>query len=106
MVGDENVISDVAIKNDIDIAGIEIIHAEDVITMEDSPLSVIREKRKSSMGVGFKTLANGDVDAFVSAGNTGALLTGATIIVRRIPGINRAAIASILPLSCPVLLMD
>ena len=106
LVGDENVISDVAVKNDIDIAGIEIIHAEDVITMEDSPLSVIREKRKSSMGVGFKTLANGDVDAFVSAGNTGALLTGATIIVRRIPGINRAAIASILPLSCPVLLMD
>ncbi len=106
LVGDENVISDVAVKNDIDVSDMEIINAPNVITMEDSPLSVIREKRDSSMGVGFKSLSKGDVDAFVSAGNTGALLTGATIIVRRIPGINRAAIASILPLSCPVLLMD
>ncbi len=106
LVGDENIISDVAVKNDIDIEGIEIINSKSVVTMEDSPLSVIREKRDSSMGVGFKTLAKGDVDAFVSAGNTGALLTGATIIVRRISGINRAAIASILPLSNPVLLMD
>lgn len=106
LVGDENVISDVAVKNDIDITGIEIINSHSVVTMEDSPLSVIREKRDSSMGVGFKSLAKGEVDAFVSAGNTGALLTGATIIVRRIPGINCAAIASILPLSNPVLLMD
>lgn len=106
LVGDENVISDVAVKNDININGIEIIHTQGVITMEDSPLAVIREKRDSSMGVGFKALSRGEVDAFVSAGNTGALLTGATIIVRRIPGINRAAIASILPLSGPVLLMD
>jgi glycerol-3-phosphate acyltransferase PlsX len=58
------------------------------------------------MSVGLKALANGEADAFVSAGNTGALITGATIIVRRILGINRAAIASILPLSTPVLLMD
>jgi glycerol-3-phosphate acyltransferase PlsX len=106
LVGDENVISDIAVKHESNISGIKIINAETVVTMEDSPLSVIREKRDSSMGVGFKTLAKGEVDAFVSAGNTGALLTGATIIVRRIPGINRAAIASILPLSNPVLLMD
>lgn len=106
LVGDENVISDVAVKNDINIAGIEIISAKTVISMEDNPLSVIRDKRDSSMSVGFKTLHNGDTDAFVSAGNTGALVTGATIIAKRIPGINRAAIASILPLSCPVLLMD
>ena len=106
LVGDENVISDVAVKNEIDIEGIEIISAKNVITMEDSPLAVIREKRDSSMSVGLKTLANGDVDAFVSAGNTGALITGATIIVKRIVGINRAAIASVLPLTNPVLLMD
>lgn len=106
LVGDENVISDIAIKNDINISGIEIIHTTGVITMEDSPLSVVRDKRDSSMSVGLKALANGEADAFVSAGNTGALITGATIIVRRILGINRAAIASILPLSNPVLLMD
>jgi len=106
LVGDENVISDVAVKNEINITGIKIIPAASVISMEDSPLSVVREKRDSSMSVGFKALSKGEVDAFVSAGNTGALVTGATIIVRRIQGINRAAIASILPLSTPVLLMD
>ncbi len=106
LVGDENIISDIAVKNEIDLSGIKIIHADTVISMEDSPLSVVRDKRDSSMSVGFKTLSRGEVDAFVSAGNTGALVTGATIIVRRIPGINRAAIASILPLSTPVLLMD
>ena len=106
LVGDENVISDVSVKNEIDISGIKIIGAPGVITMEDSPLSVVREKRDSSMSVGFKSLSKGEGDAFVSAGNTGALVTGATIIVRRIAGINRAAIASILPLTTPVLLMD
>ena len=106
LVGDANVISDIAVKNEIDIHDIEIIHANSVITMEDSPLAVVRDKKDSSMSVGFKALSKGEVDAFVSAGNTGALITGATIIVRRINGINRAAIASILPLSTPVLLMD
>ena len=106
LVGDENVISDIAVKHEINLNGISIIHSDSVISMEDSPLSVVRDTRDSSMSIGFKTLSRGEVDAFVSAGNTGALITGATIIVRRIYGINRAAIASILPLSNPVLLMD
>ncbi len=106
LVGDENIISDIAVKNEIDIEGIEIIHSQSVISMEDNPICVVRDKRDSSMSIGFKALAQGQVDAFVSAGNTGALVTGATIIVKRIPGINRAAIASILPLACPVMLMD
>ena len=106
LVGEENIISDIAIKNDIDLKSIEIVHAPSVISMEDKPMSVVREKRDSSMGVGLKMLADGEVDAFVSAGNTGALITGATLIVRRISGINRAAIATVLPLTNPVLLMD
>ena len=106
LVGDQNVISHVAVTNEIDIAGIEIIHADEIITMEDSPIRVVRDKKNSSMAVGLRALARGEVDAFVSAGNTGALLTGATIIVKRIYGINRPAIASVLPLNNPVLLMD
>lgn len=106
LVGDQNVISDIAVKYELDTKNIEIIHADSVISMEDNPLCVIKTKRDSSMSVGLKALADGKVDAFVSAGNTGALITGATIIVRRIPGVNRAAIASVLPLSNPVLLMD
>ena len=106
IVGDENVISDVVVQNELNLGNITIKHASEVVTMEDKPMAVVREKRDSSMNVGLKMLAAGEGDAFVSAGNTGALVTGATLIVKRIPGINRAAIASILPLSCPVLLMD
>ena len=107
IVGDENVISDTAVKNGLKLPeNIEIASAKSVITMEDKPMAVLREKKDSSMGVGLRMLANGEGDAFVSAGNTGALITGATLIVKRIMGINRAAIASVLPLSNPVLLMD
>ena len=107
MVGDENVISDIAVKNDLNLpANVEIANAKSVITMEDKPMCVVREKKDSSMSVGLRMLANGEADAFVSAGNTGALITGATLIVKRIVGINRAAIASVLPLTNPVLLMD
>ena len=106
LVGDQNVISHIAVTNEIDIAGIEIIHADTVINMEDNPICVVRDKKNSSMSVGLKTLAHGEVDAFVSAGNTGSLITGATIIVKRILGINRPAIASVIPLGNPILLMD
>ncbi len=106
IIGDENVISDTVVKNELQLGKITIRHAPDVINMEDRALAVVREKRESSMSIGLKMLAAGEGDAFVSAGNTGALITGATLIVKRIMGINRAAIASILPLSKPVLLMD
>ena len=106
IVGDQNEISHIAITNEIDITGIDIIHADSVINMEDNPICVVRDKKNSSMSVGLKALAKGDVDAFVSAGNTGALITGATIIVKRIAGINRPAIASVIPLGNPILLMD
>lgn len=106
VIGDENVISDVAVQNNISLNGIDIIHATSVINMEDKPMCVVREKKDSSMSLGLRMLADGKIDAFVSAGNTGALITGATLIVRRILGINRPAIATVLPLANPVLLMD
>ena len=106
LVGDENVISDICVKHNISVEGIEILHAPTAITMEDKPLAVVREKRDSSMSVGLKQLSLGEGDAFVSAGNTGALITGATLIVKRIKGINRAAIATVLPLDNPILLID
>ncbi len=106
IIGDENVISNEAVKNELDLSSVEIVNAVSVVNMEDKPMCVVREKKDSSMSVGLRMVAAGEVDAFVSAGNTGALITGATLIVKRIPGINRPAIASVLPLSCPVLLMD
>lgn len=77
--------------------GMEVANATEVVEMEDEPSSVTRTKTDSSMTVGLKLLHNGDADAMVSAGSTGALLSGATIIVKRIHGIRRAALAPVIP---------
>lgn len=77
--------------------GIEISHASEVIEMEDDPSTVVRMKKDSSMITGLKLLAEGYGDAFVSAGNTGALLSGSTLTAKRIRGIRRAALAPIIP---------
>ena len=78
-------------------SGYQIVHAEEVITMEDDPSTAVRHKRNSSMAVALTMLKNGEGDAVISAGSTGALLTGATLMVRRIRGIQRAAMAPVLP---------
>ena len=78
-------------------AGIEVYHASEVITMEDDPADIIRKKKDSSLVVGLNLLKNGGGDAIVSAGNTGALLSGATLITKRIKGIRRAALSPIIP---------
>ena len=106
LCGDEGIINYVAFQNDIDISAFSIRHASQVIVMEDAPLCVMKEKRDSSMAVGLDMLKNGEVDAFISAGNTGALIAGSTLIVRRIKGIKRATIATVLPFTPPVLLVD
>ena len=77
--------------------GMEIAHAEDVVDMHDDPANVIRKKKNSSMVVGLRMLAEGQGDAFLSAGSTGALLSGATLIVKRVRGIRRAAMAPAMP---------
>ena len=78
-------------------AGMEISHADDVVDMHDDPASVIHKRKNSSMVLGLRMLAEGKGDAFVSAGSTGALLTGATLIVKRVKGIRRAAMAPSMP---------
>ncbi|MBR2340249.1 MAG: phosphate acyltransferase PlsX [Clostridia bacterium] len=106
IVGDETIIEDIVERDNLDLSRLTIVHADDVINMEDKPLSVVRDKSNSSMSVGLRMLAAGEGDAFVSAGNTGALIAGATLIVRRIKGVQRAGIATVLPLEKPMLLMD
>ena len=76
---------------------IEIVNATEVVTMEDDPSTATRRKKDSSMTVALNLLRDGRGDAVVSAGSTGALLTGATLIVKRIKGIRRAAMAPVLP---------
>lgn len=77
--------------------GVEIVPASQVILMEDNPARAFKEKPDSSMTVGLKLLKEGKGDAFVSAGSTGALLSAATLIVKRIRGIRRAALAPVVP---------
>lgn len=106
LVGDENIIKKVALENNIDISNYEIRHTDIVLTMEDDPMSIMRDKKNSSLGMGLRMLAAGEGDAFVSCGNTGALFSGATLIVKRLPGIQRAGLGAILPLSSPFMLID
>ena len=76
---------------------LKIKNAEETIEMEDQPTLAIKHKKNSSMVVGFKMLKEGEGDVFISAGNSGALLAGATLLVGRIKGIDRPALAGILP---------
>lgn len=76
---------------------ISVQNATEVIEGEDDPIDAIRRKKDSSMRVGLSMVANGEGDAFVCAGNTGALISGATLIVKRIKGIRRAALAPVVP---------
>ncbi|MBS1402236.1 MAG: phosphate acyltransferase PlsX [Oscillospiraceae bacterium] len=75
----------------------QIVDAREIITMDDDPSTATRRKKDSSMAVALKMLHDGAGDAVVSAGSTGALLTGATLTVKRIRGIRRAALAPVLP---------
>lgn len=86
---------------------IKIVNAEEEITMEDTPTKAIKSKKDSSMVVGFNMLKNDEGDVFVSAGNSGALLAGATLLVGRIKGIDRPGLAGMLPaFESKFLLMD
>jgi glycerol-3-phosphate acyltransferase PlsX len=77
--------------------GLAVAHAEQVVLMDDNPATSGREKPDSSLAAGLRMLAGGEGDAFVSAGNTGALLSGAILTVKRIKGIRRAALAPVIP---------
>ena len=106
MTGHRETIERIAAEAGLDISPLSIVNTDVVINMEDPALSVVRDKNTSSMAIGLQMLSRGECDAFVSAGNTGALLAGATLIVRRIKGIHRAAIGTVMPFSTPVLLLD
>ena len=77
--------------------GISIANAEEIVDVHDDPARVIQKKKNSSMVVGLRMLAEGEGDAFISAGSTGALLTGATLIVKRVKGVRRAAMGPAMP---------
>lgn len=102
LIGNENIIkSKIKEFYNKDISEIsdrlEIKNTTETIEMEDIPTQAIKHKKDSSMVVGFNMLKSGEGDVFISAGNSGALLTGATLLVGRIKGVDRPALAGILP---------
>lgn len=97
LTGSENKIKKCADENGVNLNGMEIVHTEDVFDIHDEPKEIIKSGKNTSMAVGMQLLAEGKGDAFVSAGSTGALVMGATFIVKRIRGIKRVAPSPILP---------
>lgn len=107
MTGNENIIRHVAKQNNICLDGLQIVTTNSVISMHDAPNCVLKEKADSSMAVGLQMVAKGEADGFVSAGNSGALTFGASMIVKRIKGIKRAAFAASVPkMNGHMLLLD
>lgn len=97
IVGKEDIIEEELKKYDYPQKSIEIMNANDVITNDDEPALAIRRKKDSSMVVGLKALVENKGEGFISAGSTGALLAGGLFIVKRIEGIERAALATVYP---------
>ena len=97
LAGDEAKIHRVAEENSISLANMDIIHAPGVIGMDDEPRGILKEHKDCSMAEGLRQLAAGNGDAFVTAGITGAMIMGATFIVKRIKGVSRAALAPLMP---------
>ncbi len=111
LVGNREVIETTARELLLSLDGIDIVHTTETIGMDESPTLVVRGKQECSMAVGMKLLKDentyGEVgDAFVSAGSTGALHVGSSVLVGRLKGVKRSCIATVLPFENPVLLLD
>lgn len=106
LVGDGEIITKTLQTLSVPEKWFEIVKTDDFVTMEDDPMSITGTHSGSSMARALKMLADGHGDVVVSAGNTGALFTGATLYERRIKGVRRAALAMVMPYKTPTLLLD
>lgn len=107
LTGKESEIIEIMKSEGISPDTFEIVNAPGILTMEDEPTSVIKDKSDSSMAAAFRLVKEGTCDAIVSAGNSGAVLVGATMIVKRIKGIKRAALGFVFPTETgPLMLAD
>ncbi len=98
LTGNETEIKKIIEDNNLDFFGeLKIVHTNDVISMHDDPTTLLKTHKDSSMGLAFKELAEDRADAFVSAGSTGAIVVGGTLIVKRIKGIKRPALGGLIP---------
>lgn len=98
LTGNEKTIKQIIAENNLSFYGeLKIVDTDDVISMHDEPTSLVKAHSESSMALAFKELAEDRADAFVSAGSTGAIVVGGTLIIKRIKGVKRPALAGIIP---------
>jgi glycerol-3-phosphate acyltransferase PlsX len=96
-IGDETIVTPLMKELSVTSPNLHFIHAPEVIGYHEHPTKALKEKQKSSIAIGFHLLATGKIDAFISAGNTGAMLVGAMFSIKAIEGITRPTIATIMP---------
>ena len=98
LTGNKETIENLIKEHSISFSGdFKIIHTDDVIAMEDDPTSILKAHSNSSMALAFNELKDDEADAFVSAGSTGAVVVGGTLIVKRIKGVKRPALGALIP---------
>ncbi|MGB0405119.1 MAG: phosphate acyltransferase PlsX, partial [Fusobacterium sp.] len=97
VVGQENKLSEILKEMNFSDKRLTIVNADEIIKMDDEPVAAVREKKNSSINIGLGLVKKGEADAFVSAGNTGALISASQLKLRRIKGILRPAIATVFP---------
>ncbi|NDA61491.1 MAG: phosphate acyltransferase PlsX [Chitinophagia bacterium] len=96
-IGNEVELQPLFQEHGIDTSKIKLVHAADTIGYHEHPTKALKEKTQSSIAIGFHLLASGKIDAFISAGNTGAMLVGAMFSIKPIEGVLRPTISSIIP---------
>ncbi len=97
LFGDSQQINDLLKEHHLDLTGIHVVHTSQVVDMDEHPTKALREKQDSSIAVGFGYLAKGMTDAFISAGNTGAMMVGSLFSIKAIEGIQRPTIGAYMP---------
>lgn len=97
LIGDEPAVRSLLNEHNINCSNIQLVHAPEVIGMHEHPTKALREKQQSSIAVGFHLLASGKTDAFISAGNTGAMMVGALFSIKAIEGVSRPTIGAYMP---------
>lgn len=96
-IGDETLVQPLLEEHQVTSPNLHLVHAPEVIGYHEHPTKALKEKQRSSIAIGFHLLATGKIDAFISAGNTGAMLVGAMFSIKPIEGVHRPTIATIVP---------
>ena len=97
LIGKQDVLNELLVSHNIPTAAVSIVHAEQEIEMHEHPTRALKEKQQSSIAIGFYLLASGKIDAFISAGNTGAMMVGALFSIKALEGVSRPTIGAYMP---------